>query len=61
MFNFEQLRLGLRVRVSQHKDAGHYIIKRIDTEQRIVFIVPAVDNELCMQWVSGEALYKGVL
>jgi len=61
MLDFEQLRLGLRVRVSQHKDAEHYIIKRIDTEQRIVFIVPAVDNEFCMQWVSGEALYKGVL
>ena len=63
MLKFENLRLGLRVRLSLYQGTGRYIIKRIDTEQRTVFIVPdqkaASSRNFCMQWASGDTLYKG--
>ena len=63
MLDFNDIRLGFIVKTSQHKDATTYMVKRIDTEQRIVFLVPMNDKDhACMHWTSGEALfnaYKG--
>lgn len=63
MLKFDNLRLGLRVRLSLYQGAGRYIIKSIDTEQRTVFIVPdpkaASSRNFCMQWANGDSLYKG--
>ena len=60
MLNFDNLYLGQRVKTGQQANALQYIIKRIDSEQRIVYIV-AIDPNVPAwgQWVSGEALFQG--
>ena len=69
MLNFDNLYLGQRVKTGQQTNAQQYIIKRIDSDQRMVYIVPDtvsghvffVDPDVPTwgQWVSGEALFKG--
>ena len=60
--NFDNLYLGQRVKTGQQANGQQYIIKRIDSEQRIVYIV-AIDPNVPAwgQWVSGEALFQGGL
>ena len=60
MLNFDNLYLGQRVKTGQQVNGQHYMIKRIDTYQRMVYIV-AIDPDIPTwgQWVSGEALFKG--
>ena len=58
MLDFNNIRLGFIVKKSQHKNAMAYMVKRIDTEQRIVFLVPIEDKDnACMHWASGDALF----
>ena len=69
MLNFDNLYLGQRVKTGQQANALQYIIKRIDSDQRMVYIVPDtvsghvffVDPDVPTwgQWVSGEALFYG--
>lgn len=49
--------LGQLVKTSLHKNALVYMIKRIDTEQEQVYIVP-LDSSFCGQWYSSNALYN---
>ena len=59
MLNFDNIYLGQRVKTGQQVNAQQFIVKRIDSEQRMVYIV-ADAVESWGQWVSGEALFKGV-
>ena len=69
MLNFDNLYLGQRVKTGKQANALQYIIKRIDSDQRMVYIVPDtvsghvffVDPDVPAwgQWVSGEALFYG--
>jgi len=60
VLNFDNLYLGQRVKTGQQANGEQYIIKRIDSEQRMVYIV-AIDPDVPTwgQWVSGEALFQG--
>ena len=58
MLNFDNIYLGQRVKTGQQTNAQRFIVKRIDSEQRMVYIV-ADAVESWGQWVSGEALFKG--
>ena len=58
MLNFDNLYLGQRVKTGQQANALQYIIKRIDSDQRMVYII-SVEPEPFGQWVSGEALFYG--
>ena len=58
MLNFDNIYLGQRVKTGQQANAQRFIVKRIDSEQRMVYIV-ADAVESWGQWVSGEALFKG--
>ena len=49
--------LGQIVKTSQHRDATKYMIKRIDTEQEQVYLVP-LDGSFDGQWYSSNALYN---
>lgn len=49
--------LGQRVKTSQHKDATAYMIKRIDTQQELVYLVP-LDGSFTGQWYSANAVYQ---
>ena len=59
MLNFDNIYLGQRVKTGQQLNAQQFIVKRIDSEQRMVYIV-ADAVESWGQWVSGEALFQGV-
>ena len=60
MLNFDNLYLGQRVKTGQQVNGQQYMIKRIDSAQRMVYIV-SIDPDIPPwgQWVSGEALFKG--
>ena len=60
MLNFDNIYLGQRVKTGQQVNAQQFIVKRIDSEQRMVYIV-ADAVESWGQWVSGEALFQGGL
>ena len=49
--------LGQLVKTSLHKNALVYMIKRIDTEQEQVYLVP-MDMSFNGQWYSQNALYN---
>jgi len=48
--------LGDKVKTSQHKDADICIVKKIDTLNEQVYIVP-VDGSYIGGWHSGNALF----
>lgn len=56
MLDFEHVFLGQLVRNSRHVDAEHYIVKRIDSVNEQVYIVP-ISGSWSGQWVSGWGLF----
>ena len=48
--------LGDIVKTGQQVNAMHYMVKRIDTLQEQVYLVP-LDNSFPGQWYSGNALF----
>ena len=48
--------LGDKVKTSHHINASHYMVKKIDTAQDIVYIIDLENKELG-QWYSANALF----
>lgn len=49
--------LGQKVKTGQQINATVYIIKRIDTANEMVYLVP-VDGSYCGEWCSSATLYN---
>ena len=56
MLDFEHVFLGQLVRTSRHIDAEHFVVKRIDSDNEQVYIVPT-SGDWSGQWVSGWGLF----
>lgn len=48
--------LGKHVKISRHIDASKFMVKKIDTNNEMVFIVPLSYDGLGF-WFSGNAVY----
>ena len=52
-----QVFLGMKVKCSQHKDATEYVVKKIDTDQEMAYIVDYSEDTPWGMWSLVEGLY----